>query len=300
MSISRQNLSIIIVTLKSEKIIHQCIKSINNDIPITVVENSSNSEFKDNLEKKYPNVKCTLASKNLGMGGGNNLGIKLCSTDYVFLINPDVILENNTIDELIEASKDISDFSIMSPILDNLKYPNYELENKNEINESKSILKVKNVDGFALIINKKKIEEIFNSNYKSGENIYFDENFFMYLENIDLCKRIFENGGKIYVATKAKIKHLAGKAVDSKFKDEIEFSRNWHWIWSKFYYNKKHFGFLKAFTNGFPTYCSSLIKYLFYLSMNNKIKKKIYFNRASGFFNALIGKKSWYRPNLEN
>ena len=51
MSISRQNLSIVIVTLKSENVIYQCIKSINKDIPIIVVENSSNSKFKEDLEK---------------------------------------------------------------------------------------------------------------------------------------------------------------------------------------------------------------------------------------------------------
>ena len=299
MSISRQNLSIVIVTLKSEKVIHQCIKSIDDDLPIIVVENSNNTEFKDDLEKKYTNVKCTLTSENLGMGNGNNLGIKLSLTDYVFIMNPDVILESNTINELIEASKNISDFAILSPMLEDLNYPNYELINKKESVKNDSILKVKNVDGFSLIVNKKKNEEILKINSETN-NDYFDKNFFMYLENIDLCKRIIENGGNIFVATKAKIKHLAGKAVDKKFENEIELSRNWHWIWSKFYYNKKHFGFIKAFINGFPTYCSSLIKYLFYLLTNNKFKKKIYFNRASGFFNALIGKKSWYRPNLEN
>ena len=298
MSISRQNLSIIIVTLKSEKVIHQCIKSISNEIPIIVVENSNNLQFKDDLEKKYPNVKCTLTSKNLGMGIGNNLGIKLSPTDYVFLLNPDVILENNTIDELIEASKNISDFAILSPMLEDLNYPNYEPINHNETIKNESTIKVKNVDGFALIVNKKKAGEILKINSESN-NSYFDQNFFMYLENIDLCKRIIEGGGNILVATKAKIKHLAGKAVDSKFENEIEFSRNWHWIWSKFYYNKKHFGFFKAFIGGFPTYCSSIIKYLFYSLINNKLKKKIYFSRTSGFFNALIGKKSWYRPNLD-
>ena len=156
MSISRQNLSIVIVTLKSEKVIHQCIKSIDNDLPIIIVENSNNLQFKDDLEKKYPNVKCTLTSKNLGMGNGNNLGIQLSLTDYVFIMNPDVILESNTINELIEASKNISDFAILSPMLDDLNYPNYELINKKESIENDNILKVKNVDGFSLIVNKKK------------------------------------------------------------------------------------------------------------------------------------------------
>jgi len=51
MSISRQNLSIVIVTLKSEKVIHQCIKSLNQNIPIIVVEHSDNKKLKEDLEK---------------------------------------------------------------------------------------------------------------------------------------------------------------------------------------------------------------------------------------------------------
>ena len=77
MSISEHNLSIIIVTIKSEKIIDECIKSINrNNIPIIIVENSNNANFTDSLQKKYKNIKCILSNKNLGMGPGNNIGIK--------------------------------------------------------------------------------------------------------------------------------------------------------------------------------------------------------------------------------
>ena len=57
MSISRQNLSIVIVTLKSEKVIHQCIKSLNQNIPIIIVEHSDNQKLKEELEKKYSNLK---------------------------------------------------------------------------------------------------------------------------------------------------------------------------------------------------------------------------------------------------
>ena len=122
----------------------------------------------------------------------------------------------------------------------------------------------------------------------------------MYLENTDLCKRIFNNEGSIFVVPKSRVNHLAAKAVDKKFAEEIELSRNWHWIWSKFYFNKKHFGFFKAFYEGAPRYFLSMIKFIFYLLINNKKKKKIYFNRASGFYNALLGKASWYRPNFNN
>ena len=264
MSISRQNLSIVIVTLKSEKVIHQCIKSLNQNIPIIVVEHSDNQKLKEELEKKYSNLKCILAKSNLGMGSGNNIGIKAATTDYVLILNPDVLLENNTIEELFLASQNIENFSIIAPL------------EKNFINY-----------GF---FNKKKFAEI-------G---YFDENFFMYLENNDLCKRSRDKGDLIYIVPRSKINHLAAKAVDKKYEDEVEFSRNWHWIWSKFYFNKKHYGFFKAFFEGFPSYFSSLIKFLFYFLINNKKKKKIYFNRASGFYNAYLGKNSWYRPNFDN
>ena len=70
MSISRQNLSIVIVTLKSENIINQCVKSINQKVPIIVVENSNNQRFKDKLESEYPNLKCVLSKSNFGNGGG--------------------------------------------------------------------------------------------------------------------------------------------------------------------------------------------------------------------------------------
>ena len=80
----------------------------------------------------------------------------------------------------------------------------------------------------------------------------------------------------------------------------MEFSRNWHWVWSKFYFSKKHFSFLKALNESFPSFFSAIFKYVLYLFMNNKIKKKIYFNRASGFYNAYLGKSSWYRPNLND
>ena len=290
MSISRQNLSIVIVTLKSEKVIHQCIKSLNQNIPIIVVEHSDNKKLKEDLEKKYNNLKCILAKSNLGMGSGNNIGLKAADTDYVLLLNPDVLLEENTIEELFIASQNLNNFSMLAPLEKN--FNNYGFLNKKKTNKKleDSPFEVDFIDGFSMLINKKKFKEI-------G---YFDEKFFMYLENNDLCKRSRDKGDLIYVVPKSKINHLAAKAVDNKYSNEIEYSRNWHWIWSKYYFNKKHYGFLKAFLEGFPRYCSSLVKFLFYLLINNKKKKKIYFNRASGFYNAFLSKTSWYRPNLDN
>jgi len=299
MSISGQNLSIVIVTIKSENIIFKCLDSIDPEIPVFIIENSSDSKFKDLLEKKYKNVQCILTQKNLGMGSGNNVGIRLVETNHVLILNPDVILEPNTLKELMASAQKNQDFAILSPISINSNYPNYKLHHENDINRQVDFLfKVKSVDGYAMLFNKKKINEILKNESGNKNLNYFDENFFMYLENDDLCKRIKKNNGSIFVSSKAKINHLGGKAVNKKYREEVELSRNWHWIWSKFYFRKKHYGYLRAVMCGFPKFFFSILKYIYYLIINNRDKKKKYLNRASGFFNAAIGKSSWYRPNI--
>tara|TARA_B110000116_G_scaffold257775_1_gene258277 strand:- start:38 stop:943 length:906 start_codon:yes stop_codon:yes gene_type:complete len=299
MSITGQNLSIVIVTIKSENVIFKCLDSIDPKIPVFIIENSSDSKFKNLLESKYKNVQCFLTEKNLGMGSGNNVGIRLVETNNVLILNPDVVLEPNTLEELMISSQKNQDFAILSPISIDSNYPNYKLHHENDINRQVDFLfKVKSVDGYAMLFNKKKINEILKNESDNKKLDYFDENFFMYLENDDLCKRIKKNNGGIFVSSKAKINHLGNKAVNEKYRQEVELSRNWHWIWSKFYFRKKHYGYLRAVMCGFPKFFFSILKYIYYLIINNRDKKKIYLNRASGFFNAAIGKSSWYRPNI--
>ena len=200
--LSKQNLSVVIVTLKSEHVIHECIESIDKDISIIVVENSDNLKFKEDLEKKYPNVNCLLANKNLGMGRGSNLGIENSKTDYVLVLNPDVTLESDTIDQLIIASKTISDFTILSPISIDDIYPNYQFEDqlvfpkilstmgekntglrqavefaylKVRANQMNLPFNVKSVDGYAMLLNKKNLNKIMESKINDSlkEKNYF-------------------------------------------------------------------------------------------------------------------------------
>ena len=293
MSISRQNLTVIIVTFRSENVIHNCIQSIDSDIKVLVVDNSNSKEFKENIENKYKNVSCILSEKNSGMGAGNNLGIKNIKTDFAFILNPDVILEPNSINNLIEESQKLESFGIISPIEVNKDYPNYKLIDSSKKNiDLKEPFKVKSVDGYSMLINLKRLNQIDNF-------YYFDENFFMYLENDDLCKRLNNKNENIYIIPKSQIKHLGGQAVNNLYKTEVELSRNWHWAWSKFYYNKKHHGYIFALFNGLPDFISSFLKFLIYLIFNNK-KKNIYLNRSKGFLSALFGKSSSYRPKIND
>ena len=192
--------------------------------------------------------------------------------------------------EIFLASNEITDFAIIAPISNKSKYPNYTLKKDQSFNHVKPF-KVKSVDGYAMLLNLKKLKKINNFNF-------FDENFFLYLENEDLCKRLIDQDENIYIVPKSKINHLGGKAVDPKYKNEIEYLRNWHWMWSKFYFNKKHYGYLIAVLKVFKNLISAKIKFIFYLVTLNKFKRKIYQMRLLGLISSIMGKNSYYRPQI--
>jgi len=107
------------------------------------------------------------------------------------------------------------------------------------------------------------------------------------------------NNGKIYLDQNIIIKHEGANSVNKINKIELEKNRNWHWMWSTFYFHKKYKGFFLALMIIFPKLISSFFKTLFYFLIFNNRKRDIYFYRLSGIFNSVIGKKSWYRPSLD-
>jgi GT2 family glycosyltransferase len=92
-----KNITFVIVSFKSAHIIEQCIRSINSNLKVIVVENSDNIHFKHYLENKFSNVEVIIAKENLGYGRGNNLGLSKVNTQYAFILNPDAALEENSL-----------------------------------------------------------------------------------------------------------------------------------------------------------------------------------------------------------
>ena len=277
-----KNITFVIVSFRSSHIIEKCIKSINPKIKIIIVENSNNIEIKDYLENKFLNVQVIIAKKNLGYGKGNNLGISKVDTQYAFILNPDAILEENSLEKFYKAQIFLKDnFTILAPNL--LNNYGYFLNSNKNIN--KEILEVDYVKGFAMLINLKKIHP----------KDLFDENFFLFLEEIDLCKRIKQNGGKIFVIQNSKIHHLGKQASENIL--NIELCRNWHWMWSLFYYNYKHFGIITAYRVAIIRFFSSIFKLFFSFVFFNKKKILIHYYRINGLFNAFLRRPSWLRPD---
>jgi N-acetylglucosaminyl-diphospho-decaprenol L-rhamnosyltransferase len=277
-----KNITFVIVCFKSSHIIEKCIQSINSNIKIIIVENSDNVVAKKYLENKFSNVEVIIAKQNLGYGKGNNFGISKVKTQYAFILNPDAILEKNCLNELSKAQINLKDdFAILAPNLLN----NYGYFSSPKNNLQNAILEVDYVKGFAILINLKKI------NFDQ----IFDENFFLFLEEIDLCKRIKNLGGKIFVALNSRIQHSGKQA--SEYSLNIELCRNWHWMWSLFYYNYKHFGFLVAYKITISKFFSSIFKLFIALVFFNKKNFLIHYYRLKGLFNAFLKKPAWLRPD---
>ena len=281
MSEFEKNITFVIVSFRSDNVIEKCLESISANSKVIVVENSKNTSIKNYLENKFSNVKVLISGENLGYGRGNNLGISQVKTKYAFILNPDAYLDKDTLKELKNV-KDLlhEEFAILSPrIFDNK-------ENSNLIKvEQKLFIEVDLVKGFAMLLNLKKI----------NFNEIFDRNFFLFLEEIDLCKRIKESGEKIYIAFNAKIYHGVKASSGNEFK--IELCRNWHWMWSLYYYNFKHFGMFSAYKITLYKFISSLLKILLSIILMKKKKYLIHKYRLLGLINAYKKKDSWLRPD---
>ena len=110
-----------------------------------------------------------------------------------------------------------------------------------------------------------------------------------------MCKRIKDSGGKIFVALSSKIQHAGKRASEYNF--NIELCRNWHWMWSLFYYNYKHFGALFAYKITVGKLFSSIFKLFTALIFFNKKIFLIHSYRIRGLFNAFLKKPAWFRPD---
>ena len=284
MEFTNNNLTFVIVTFNSRKVIYDCLNSLPKDFNKLIIENSSDEELKKELEQNYDKTEVVL-SKNIGMGAGNNIGIIKSNTQYVYVLNPDVLLNEDTFSNINRSISNLENFAILSPISDNPSYPNYKTNKNDDSIDDKIIKNVEEIDGYSMIINKKFF----------SDNIYFDEKIFMYLENVDLCLRARKNKGKLFIIKNSEIHHLGAQAVDDKYSEEIELSRNWHWMWSKLYFNKKHRGFFISIILGLGSLFVNFLKYTIYTLTLNK-KKNIYKMRMLGILNALLGRQSWFRP----
>ncbi|MBU0619905.1 MAG: glycosyltransferase family 2 protein [Patescibacteria group bacterium] len=224
------DLSIIIVNYKSKEKTLNCIQSIkesdldNLKYEIIVVDNASQDDSQKIITLQYPEINFIQSEKNLGMGGGNNLGIKQTRGEFILILNPDTTVKKDAIKTLYNYIKNNEKVGIVGPKLLNpdntLQYSCFRFPKfytpilrrtfmgkffKKYLNnflmedfDHNSIKEVNWLMGSCLMIDKKKFNLI---------KPLFDKRFFMYCEDIDLCYRACEAKYKIIYNPKAIIIH---------------------------------------------------------------------------------------------
>ena len=109
-----KDITFLLVTYKSEHIIKKCLDQIPKESKIIIIENSKNINLFEQFEKNN-NLEIFL-NENMGYGHAINVGLSKVNTNYVFLISPDVLLGNNTLQSVFEAIKFLeNNFTVMGP-----------------------------------------------------------------------------------------------------------------------------------------------------------------------------------------
>lgn len=227
--------SILVVNYKVSELVHQSIQSIEKFVKtpyeVIILDNDSRDASVESLNNKYEFTKIIASTKNLGFGAGNNRAYEEAKGKYIFLLNPDTILIDDSLDRMVNYLEIHSEVGLVSPtllyedltlqrsvrkfysyfgsLLDNRfmnpvvsKFPAITKALPGLVNHSIS-QEVDWAKGAALLIKREVINQI-------G---LFDEDFWIYGEEMDLCFRIGRAGWKKVFLHDCRIIHLEGKST---------------------------------------------------------------------------------------
>ena len=281
-----QEVTIIILAHKSKKLVLNYIRNLYKKIKIIIVDNSNDAELELLVKNTYPKVDIHLISNN-GYSDQINYGVKFVKTDYFLISNPDVRgIDDVNIQSFVKCAKQLNNkFSVLGP-----RYLDVNPKSLKQSKSNDSIAEMRFLSGACMFFYKKNYDLI------GG----FDNDFFLYFEENDYClrsKKFYKN----YQINTIKVFHDAGNSVLSKNENEVKDQRelrSWHFVWSKFYYYRKHYSFLFAIFFFIPIIIRTTLKIIFYIIIKDQINCFKYKNRLSGMISSIKGEKSHKRPKF--
>ena len=224
--------------------IFENLKSIPTNLKILVIDNSYNQSLKEKISKyencEYHNI------GDVGLGKTFNFALSKVKTPYILLTQPDVILRKNCVENLIQGFDKYENAGMVVPVVfDNNIYSKYDFydlkyskEKKIFQNKKKNISTilpsgdfcVDAVNATTMLIKVDALKEI------DG----WDNNYYVYLEDIDICLRLRLNDYSIIKIAEAKVDHLGWSSHFAEIKDTMNVSRIWHFTWSSLYFENKY------------------------------------------------------------
>jgi len=252
--------SVIIVNYNVRDFILHALQSIkkalkNLDHEIIVVDNASVDGSPEFIKSQFPDVILIENEKNVGFAAANNIALKQAKGEYLVLINPDTLVQEDTFTSLMNFMKTHPDAGAATCKILNPD-GSFSLDSRHSIpSPSTAIWKIL---GLSKIFPKNKIFGQYNLTYLDPDDTYpvdaisgsfmfirreafldtglLDEDFFMYCEDIDYCHRLNNTGWKIYYVPESNIIHYKGESTK---KDNIDYVINFNK--SLYLYFKKHF-----------------------------------------------------------
>ena len=275
-----QDVTILILTHKSKKLVLDYIKKLYKKFKIIIIDNSNDVILRSVITKSYPGIDIHLIPNN-GYGNQINYGSKLVKTEYFLISNPDLTgIDHLSIFNFVKAAKQLNNkFSALGP-----RFVNANPKSHKQSIDNKTITEMKFISGAFMFFYKD------NFDHLDG----FDENIFLYFEENDFCLRSFKIN-KNYQINNVFVEHDVGTSVE--IKNDIEKVnqsnfRTWHFIWSKFYYFKKHYGILFAIIYFIPIIIRINFRVILYKLKNDKINYDKYKARRSGLYTSILNQKS--------
>jgi len=279
----------IIVVLYEEKtrLVFRCLENIKN-FKIIIVDNAGNIPLKKKVEEKFKIYKYILNKKNYGYTKAANQAIKQCDTEYILMFQADALISNKDILTLLESHKKYEDCFITAPTYydeeSKLSYNGGCLPEKNlkmDVLNLEGDVCVETVLGSVVLFKKKDIFEI-------G---LFDENFFLYFLDFELCRRIANIKKSIIQIFNAKVQHVHGQIKVKKTLKKT-FIRDYNFTFDELYYFfkiNKHSEIFRNLKKKLPNYIIKLIINLFLLRLTQCV---YYFSKVVAFykFNKLLNK----------
>ena len=254
-----KDITLIFVIYKSGDVFFENIKQLNNFNKI-VIDNDPNSNLEDKIKKIDSTVDYTRLDKNIGMAKGANLGFNKVKTDFFLYLTADTIIDETNINNLLKIFSKYNSIGLSCPIhlSSNSSYtgnyschPKFRFLKRNYFEKSiyKSLSKVLPVGDFS-------VNSVWGAPILLRTSLikkigFFDNNFFMYFEDIDLCDRIKEAGFEIIETPSSFCHHHKGssniKSFNSSYITISSFKFSEIYYFSKFGYKYTMRIYLHAF-----------------------------------------------------
>lgn len=212
-------LSISIVTYNAGEDIRRCLQSLKeqtfNDFEVIIVDNASEDETVAVVKELFPGSRVNELKENVGFSAGHNIAIFQSQNDWVLILNQDVILKSNALQNLVRYI-DQDDLASVGPCLYRNKDEKeidttgleknwyYKVVDRGSGKELKaSSGHVWGNSGSCVLLRKKALEDVAYVRNDRDYPEYFDENFFMYKEDVDLAARLQRKGWKAWYENSA-------------------------------------------------------------------------------------------------